>query len=190
MRRIYTYRLAVITSFVVAIAGAGLPQVVRAESENSGQGKAVSSMRRAEAKERLSDARLKTCQSREGKIKNIMSRIADRGQKQLDLFTSIAERTEKFYVDKGRMVSNYDALVAEVNTKKADAQTAVDAIKADSAAFVCTADGPKSIVTAFQGNLKTEIQALKAYKTAVKNLIVAVKSAQSVAEPSTNEEQQ
>jgi len=123
-------------------------------------------------------AKLKSCQNREKAINNIMTRIAGRGQKQLDLFTSIATKTEKFYTDKGKTLSNYDALVADVNAKQTAAQTAVDAVKADSVTFKCDGTDPKGAASSFKAALKSEISALKDYKTAVKNLIVRVKSVQ------------
>jgi hypothetical protein len=87
------------------------------------------------ARTKLADAKLKSCQNREKAINNIMSRIADRGQKQLDLFSSIATKTETFYTDKGKVLSNYDNLVADVTAKKDAAQTAVEAVKANNVTF-------------------------------------------------------
>ncbi|MES2971284.1 MAG: hypothetical protein V4702_03125 [Patescibacteria group bacterium] len=134
--------------------------------------------RREAAQTRLADAKLKACQNREKAITNIMARLADRGTKQLDVFTKISERTQEFYTSKGKVLSNYDALVAEVNTKKAAAETAVDTIKNTSVEFACDGEDPKGVVSAFKESLKAEITALKDYKTAVKNLIVGVKSVQ------------
>jgi len=133
---------------------------------------------KAAAQTKLADAKLKACQNREKAITTIMSRIADRGQKQLDLFTSIATKTETFYTDKGKTLSNYNALVSDVTAKRAAAQTTVTAIKTDSTAFNCTGTDPKGAATAFKNALKSEISALKDYRTAVKNLIVGVKSVQ------------
>ncbi|HSX35820.1 MAG TPA: hypothetical protein VLH84_02690 [Patescibacteria group bacterium] len=127
---------------------------------------------------KLAEAKLKVCQKRETTVNNIMARIADRGQKQLDLFTSIATRVETFYANKGKTLSNYDALVADVNAKKDAAQTEVDSVKATSVTFKCDGTDPKGTAQSFKGDLKAEIDALKAYKTAVKNLIVGVKSVQ------------
>jgi hypothetical protein len=127
---------------------------------------------------KLADAKLKACQNRETAINNIMGRIADRGQKQLDLFSTIATRVETFYTDKGKTLGNYDALVADVTAKKAAAQTEVDAVKASSVTFKCDGTDPKGAAASFKDGLKAEIDALKAYKTSVKNLIVGVKSVQ------------
>lgn len=131
-------------------------------------------LKRAEASKRV-------CEKRQKAVTNIMTRISDRGQKQLTLFDTIATRVEMFYTDKGRTVSNYDTLVADVNAKKAAAQEAVDTVSSESATFSCDSSEPKAAVTTFKDSLKLEISALKDYRTAVKNLIVGVKSAQGTA---------
>jgi hypothetical protein len=143
---------------------------------------------KANAQTRLSDAKLKACQNRETAITNIMSRLSDRGQKQLALFSSIADKTETFYTQKGKTISTYDALVADLAAKKALAQTAVQTITSSSTAFTCDGTDPKSVAATFKDNLKAEITALNDYKTAVKNLIVGVKSVQqTTTTPSTTD---
>ena len=136
---------------------------------------------------KLSENKRKVCEKHQTVITNIMKRMSARGQRQLDLFTSIAEKTEKFYTAKGKTVSNYDQLTADVSAKKAAAQSAVDALSATSTSFTCSQDNPKGVATSFKAELKTEISALKAYKTSVKNLIVAVKSAQGTTTSGENQ---
>jgi len=120
--------------------------------------------------------KLKLCQTRETTIDGIMGRLGDRGQKQLDLFTTIATRVETFYKKSGKTLDNYDTLVAAVNTAKDNGQTAVDQVKADKANFKCDGTDPSGAATSFKTDLQTEITALKNYRTAIKNLIVGVKS--------------
>lgn len=180
------YSLVGIAVFSCAVAfpvvAAGLP--VRAEEtqtsaqERQTTAQSTAADKKAAAQTRLADAKLKACQNREKAITNIMSRISDRGQKQIDLFGKIADRTEAFYIDKGKSLSNYNMLVADVAAKKADAQTAVTATKATASEFKCDSTNPKGIATSFKERLHTQNEALKAYKTAVKNLIVGVKSVQ------------
>lgn len=146
--------------------------------------------RREAGQGRLEAAKLKVCEKRQKAITNIMVRIGDRGQKQLDLFTKIADRTVAFYADKGKTLSNYQALVDDVLVKKAIAQEAVDTIKNSSTTFDCNGEDPKGVVHAFKASLKAEIEALKAYKTSVKNLIVGVKSVQGTTTSSENGGQQ
>jgi len=124
----------------------------------------------------LSVDKLKICQTHETKIDSVMGRIGDRGQKQLDLFTTIATRVETFYTKSGKTLDNYDTLVTAVNTAKDSAQTAVDKVKADKASFKCDGTDPSGAASSFKTDLQTEITALKNYRTAIKNLIVGVKS--------------
>lgn len=127
---------------------------------------------------KLADVKLKVCQKREKTIDNIMSRMGDRGVKQLDVFTKIADRTEVFYKKSGKVLDNYAALVAEVDATKAAAQAAVTAAQSTTVSFKCDGTDPKGVADSFKTSLEAQNQALKAYKTAVKNLIVGVKSVQ------------
>jgi hypothetical protein len=125
----------------------------------------------------LAEAQLKACQNRETAINNIMARIVDRGTKQIGVFDTIATRTETFYVAKGKTLANYSTLVATVNAAHSKAEADLSAMKTTDSIDCASAD-PKGSVLSFKTNLKLEISDLNMYKTAVKNLIVAVKSVQ------------
>lgn len=133
------------------------------------------------------NVKLRVCQNRQKAITNIMGRIADRGQKQLTLFSTIANRVETFYANKGKTLNNYDALVADVNAKQAAAQTTVDTIKSASTGFHCDGTNPQGFVGSFKDDLKSEITALQNYRTSVKNLAVGVKSAQGTKSSAANQ---
>src|SRR5690242_2272843 len=68
--------------------------------------------RQETVKHRLETAKLRICKARESNIDHAMARLSTRGQKQLNLFSQIAERTEHFYTEKGKTLSNYDTLVS------------------------------------------------------------------------------
>lgn len=129
----------------------------------------------------------RACQNREKAINNIMSRIVERGQKQVTLFGTIAGRVETFATTKGKQPADYDALVAAVTAAGDKATTDLAAVKTD-ATFSCDSADPKASVSTFQSALKLEIADLKAYKTAVRNLIVGVKSATGAAQASKSPE--
>lgn len=131
----------------------------------------------AEAKTQLEDGKLRACKNREKSINNIMSRMSDRGKKRLEVFDKIADRVKAFYDDKGLKVDNYDELVAVVDNTRADAAAATDLVTQDSVTFKCDGTDPKGASSVFQDSLKTQIKTLKAYRTAIKDLIVAVKNA-------------
>ena len=186
---------AAMFAFTVALPVLAVAQSARAEEETKTQttsqekreaAEETATEKKEDGKNRLVEAKLKVCQNREKAITNIMKRVGDRGQKQIDLFTKIAEKTEAFYVKKGKTLSNYDALVADVNAKKAIAQAAVDKTKASVVDFKCDGTDPKGAAASFKDNMKAQNEALKAYKTAVKNLIVGVKSAQGTTSSSEN----
>lgn len=183
---------AAVFSLVVAlpVVAAALParaeEAQAAAEENQTTAQTFAADKKAEAKTRLADVKLKVCQNRQKAITNIMARISDRGQKQVDLFGTIADRTEAFYTEKGKTLSNYDMLVADVAAKKVNAQTAVDNTKSASTEFNCDGADPKGAVATFKNNLEVQNGALKDYKTAVKNLIVGVKSVQSTTTPAAN----
>ena len=136
-------------------------------------------------KAKLAADKLGICQKRETEITNIMARMGDRGQKQLDLFAGIATRAKSLYVEKGKTLSNYDALVTDVNNEKIAAQPAVDAVKVATPSFKCDGDNPKATATSFKSIVKIQIDALNAYKQSVKNLIVGIKSVQSTTQTTT-----
>ena len=130
-------------------------------------------------KDKLKEDKLKICQGRESRINDSMSRAASRGQEKINLFTKIAERTEAFYVLKGKVLTGYDDLVAALNSQKVAAQAAVDTVTAGSDDFKCDGDNPKGTANLFKLDIQAMNNALKDYRTAVKNLIVGVKSVQA-----------
>jgi hypothetical protein len=106
-----------------------------------------------------------------------MVRISDRGQRHLDVVSTIFTRIQEFKNSKNLTVENYDALVAAASAAKTTAQTAVDAAKQAKADFKCDGTDPKGSASAFEDTMKAEHAAVKAYRDAVHDLLVAVKKA-------------
>jgi hypothetical protein len=136
--------------------------------------------RQANRQNRLAANKLRVCEQRKTRITNIMNRAVTRAERQLNLFSTIAERVKTFYTEKGRVVANYAELVAAVDAAKAKAEADIAALK-DLEPFACDSDDPKGQAEAFKLALTTVRKDLKDYRTAVKNLIVGVKSANSAA---------
>lgn len=130
---------------------------------------------------KLSAKQLENCTKHEAKIKEKMANVSARGQKHLEVFTKIADRTDAFYASKERPVADYEKLAAEVEAKKKAAEAAILETSDAALAFSCDAADPKASVKEFKNLAAAQVQALKDYRTAIKNLIVAVKSAQSQA---------
>lgn len=132
---------------------------------------------------KLTDKKLEACENRQANMNNIMSRVVDRASKQLAVFNKISERVQNFYEDKGYHISNYDGLVANVQSKKSAAQSAVQTVAQNGTTLDCGGDSPGSDVQGFVTRAKAQGSALSDYKTAVQDLVSAVQTtAQEVAE--------
>lgn len=133
----------------------------------------------AAAKDELQGDRLKSCEAHQDAIKKIMTQAGERGDRQINLFNTIAARVEAFYTSKGKTLANYSQLVAAVTAGQSAAQSAVQAVKSADTQFNCGGTNPTGQVDIFRAELKAMSSALEQYRTAVKNLIVGVKSVQS-----------
>lgn len=128
-------------------------------------------------KARFEGAKLQLCESRQERITNIMSNFSDRGTRHIEVFDTILQRVQAFYVEKNLSVDNYDSLVAEAAAKKAAAETLAAEVAATSVNFDCGGDNPLGVAESFKEQLKEMISALKEYRDAVRELISAVKTA-------------
>lgn len=139
---------------------------------------------------RLTEAKLKVCQNREKAIQQRSNQLAKMAKNMLTTFEKIANRVEQYYTSKvvpsGKTVSNYDALMAEIASKKEVVQTALNKVTTGAEAFSCTSDDPKGQLTQFRTDMQAVKQGLKDYRTAIKNLIVAIRSLQGQAASSPN----
>jgi len=133
------------------------------------------------ARERLSATKLKVCTIQKEKITNIMERVIERSQRHIDTITAISDRTKTFYEEKGYELDIYVTLTEAVETARVAAQTEAEGLMSESD-FTCESDGPKSDIQDFRNQVLAKRDAIGAYRSAVKNLIVAVKSVQPAIE--------
>ena len=133
--------------------------------------------RKKDVTKNLETTRLDACNKREAKINQILSQGTDQSRKHLAVFQKIEERVEAFYTDKKLSADGYDAAVATANEKEGAAIAAIEA--STELTFDCdTTDGAKP-GEAVKELMKERHDALKAYRTAIKDLILVVKKAQS-----------
>lgn len=125
--------------------------------------------------EKLQDAALMLCEKRQSNINTILSRMVARGNNQVTLFSTIAQRVEAFVTSKNLTVSNYAQLVATITADQTRVESDLATLKANDS-FDCTSSNPRALITTFQSDLKQEITDMQTYKTDIMNLIQAVKS--------------
>lgn len=130
---------------------------------------------------KLTDAKLKICRVREAgiKLRSINSTIRAKGlAARLERHVQAAK---KFYTSvllpAGKIVDNYDQLLASIETKKAAAQAAFQTADQTARAFDCKGDDPKGQLATFRSNMEKAMTALKDYKSAVKDLLKALREA-------------
>lgn len=133
---------------------------------------------------RLDESKLRFCKEHQDHAVVIMKRIDDRVDKQLATFDAITQRVETFYTTKGHTLANYAELVVAVNAAKAAATADLAKLKADGQ-LDCNGDDPKGNVTTFRADAQKLITDLKAYRSALKDLIKGVRS---VNQPSASPE--
>jgi hypothetical protein len=144
-------------------------------SEKRTELKAKLASLKAERQTKLDANRQKVCEQRAEKINAIIQKRSEMATKNLEVFTKISERVQEFVKTKGYTIENYDALVATINDKKAAAQAAIT-VNSETTFSCSEADGsdvaklPRESMTAVR-------DALQAYRTAIKDLIVQVKPA-------------
>ena len=129
---------------------------------------------------RLEARKEKLCERVEAKITKRSEQLVNRAHRMTDRFDKIAERVEEYYTEKlvpqGATINNYDALVADVAAKGEAVDGALENAGSSIDEFDCSGDTPKGILTLFRGDMRSVIAALKDHRTAVVNLIVAVRT--------------
>lgn len=132
----------------------------------------------AKAERKLPEASLRSCQARESAIQQRMIHLSQLAKTLENKFGDIALRVEAYYtnivVPAGKTVTNYSTLVTNIETKKAAVDAELAKASTDSAGFTCSGSDPRAQMTLFRTDMQAVKNALKDYKTSVRNLIVAI----------------
>lgn len=129
---------------------------------------------------RLTEGSLRSCQAREDAIKKRAQQLGQLAGNMENTFDAIVQRVREYYLTKlvpaGKKAADYDSLDADIVAKKVAVQTSLTQAQANTN-FSCASDDPKAQMTQFREDMQKVIQALKDYRTSIKNLIVAVNTA-------------
>jgi len=122
----------------------------------------------------------KTCLKKQAGINKRAQQLIKRTNLILTIFERHTTRVQDYYNDKlvpkGAVIENYEALLADIANKKAAVEVALATAKTDVAGFKCDSSNPKEQLKLFRADMTRVIRALKEYRTAVVNLIVAVRT--------------
>ena len=132
--------------------------------------------KKAELTQKLDDSKKKICEKNQAKLNEMMGNMDRRRQVSFNRITAISESAQAFYAKKGLSATNYDAIVGAVNTTKAAANSSLQAQLAVPN-LNCTSDHPRLDIEEFKSKRLDSIDAMKAYRDAVKALLAAIKTA-------------
>lgn len=125
--------------------------------------------------EKLTAKRLEVCQQRQEKIGNIVARGTEQNTKQLAVFQKIEANVKQFYIDKKLSSDGYDVAVTNADTAEANAVAAIEV--ATETTFDCTTTDGANPGSLIKAAMTSRHETLKAYRTAIKDLILVVKKA-------------
>jgi hypothetical protein len=122
------------------------------------------------------------CQAHQAEINTHVSNSSAAAERHLTAFEGILTKVQSYYTSKNLSVASYASLLAMAQSKQADAQAAVDALKALNVTIDCTQPDPAQSVAAVKTAVDNARTALQAYREAIKNLIVVIEGASSAHE--------
>lgn len=142
------------------------------EQENQTENEAAK-----EANDKAKDAFEKACSANSESFQNRVKGIHTRATQHITVLNNIDDRVEAYVKDHNLTVANYDTLLTAVKTQRQLVATLETA--AEQATFTCGTDKStaQASLAAFKDAYQQELNAIAAYKTALKNLIAAVKAA-------------
>jgi hypothetical protein len=139
---------------------------------------------------RFTANKLRVCEKKEKQITESITRIGDRGAKQLEVFHSIAERTKAFYAAKDYNVAEFATVSQEADTLYDQSLVALNTTQTSGETWSCNGSNPVAQLDAFKQAKEAEMNTLQAYKDKVHELIVLVKSAANTTTTTTEGDNQ
>jgi len=128
--------------------------------------------------EARTEAFKKACENKRENFKTRMETVITAVQRRGETLNTLVERIKAYVTDHNLTVANYADLLTAIETQKSLAQTIAQAAKEDGGNFDCSdSTAAKESLASVSDAVTQEVSAINAYKTAVKNLIVAVKTA-------------
>lgn len=136
----------------------------------------------------LIPARMQSCETRSEAIQKRLAQLLKMTTNMLEVFDNHAQRIQDYYtntlVPSGKTVENYSTLVSAISTKRAAVTAAWDEASTNANDFSCTNGDPRTLLNQFRIDMQATKRALGEYRTAIKNLLVAVRRVSPTPAPS------
>lgn len=139
--------------------------------------------KRSDIKSKLDAKRLDICKQRETQINGIIARSVSQNKQQLGVFERIEVRVKAFYTDHKLNAADYDNLISRLDDAHSAAVAGLNTV--ETIRFSCDTTDASNPGGVIKNAMIQKNDALAAYKTALKNLIVAIKNAAANSQPAT-----
>ncbi|MEK7059572.1 MAG: hypothetical protein AAB971_02340 [Patescibacteria group bacterium] len=133
------------------------------------------------------EERHKRCESHKQGLTTKFSRISANSQKIKDHIDSVFTKAQAYQQAKNLHPDNYDALVATATNAQAAAATSITTLKNLTPTIDCNNESTASDVAAFKMAAADARDKLKAYRTAVKDVLKALQSARKSTTEGSNQ---
>lgn len=157
-------------------------------AQNNGQVKAQEAKMKAEERvaeikkkvaERKAEVNAEKCEAREARIQAKLPKLAKNATTLKTVIDRMYTRVQGFYAKGQLTVANYAELKTAVDTAKADAEEAIEAIDSFEFTFDCDTAGVGTQLDSYRTVVGEAKTALKEYRTKLVDLISAMKSAKA-----------
>lgn len=131
-----------------------------------------------QAAEKKKEEFQKACETRRENFKTRMESVTESVKTRTKSMNAIVDRIKAFVKNNNLTVPNYAALLAAVQTQSQLAQSISTTVEKEGDGVDCSdSTAAKNSVAAFKDAVGQDVSALQAFKTAVVNLITAVRTA-------------
>lgn len=149
--------------------------------ERAEQQKEAIEAKREEIKEKVEERKaeidVERCERNQSKLESLMPRLSNSADVQTRVLDTMYERVVGFYETGQLSVDNYEELVAEIETQKMEAADALVILSETTVEINCEQKGLGGQLSEYREGIKVVRDEIREYRTALVNLIKAMKSA-------------
>jgi hypothetical protein len=138
--------------------------------------------KQTEAEKKAAEAKTEAfktaCENKRESYKTRMEAVITNAQRRVDSLNGVVDRVKAYVTTNNLSVADYAGLLTAIETQKALALSIANTAKEAASQIDCSdSTTAQNSLSNFSDIVKQEVSAIESYKTAIKNLVAAVKTA-------------